>query len=451
MSAACIGAYAIDTNTDPLLNVTHPHYEWDIMYKSIPDSVKESDPNYATIAKIRRMDPNVPGVYIDVSQFNAEREIVVEIPLRIPLTQFMLFTNLKWIPNWMGKIILRITPSFRNIVIAPVIEEAMFTLNPNIVTTMNTQNNNGDNPNDDAHRLIDFGFYHLNQPMRNRFTVADNGAVTFPAAQTWRCEYQVVPKCQIRLATYQMRMDAFESLAAFYAVTPFYFPIQQVLHCDFTSPMNVDPANAHQNTELAINTNLTAATMFCDSIHILFKEHDLISRQRFVNPGLRYSFIFDGKHYPREPYHTLDDIRTVNQTFDAMNVNNSRLTSIATDMKTSMQPYINVKTYANQNTPPATDAVKWTTGDVSTFSIGIPFCDDEVFQGGMSTHNRHVQMTMQATREGPAKLRRKAFGQPVAVFISDLIFRIYSQKHAHGGKQLEILTVDVATILPNRV
>jgi hypothetical protein len=48
MSAACIGAYAIDTNTDPLVNVTHAHYEWDLMYNSIPDVVKESDPDYAT-------------------------------------------------------------------------------------------------------------------------------------------------------------------------------------------------------------------------------------------------------------------------------------------------------------------------------------------------------------------------------------------------------------------
>jgi hypothetical protein len=87
---------------------------------------------------------------------------------------------------------------------------------------------------------------------------------------------------------------------------------------------------------------------------------------------------------------------------------------------------------------------------VSSFSLAIPFCDDEVFQGGMSTHNRHVQMTMEATRFGPQKLRAKHFGQPVAVFLCDLILRIYSQKPAHGGKQLEILTVDVATLIPNR-
>jgi hypothetical protein len=313
---------------------------------------------------------------------------------------------------------------------------------PNIITTMNTQNNNQQDPNNDASRLIEFGFCQLNQPVRNRFTInPENGNVVFPPAQTWGCNFQRVERCNIRLATYQMRMDVFESLAAYYAVTPFYFPIQQVNHRDFTAPMNA---------VASINTNLTAATMFCDSVHVVFKEQDLISTQRFVNPGLRYSFIFDGKHYPREPRGTLEDNFTVNQTYDAMNVNNSRLTSIATDMKTSMQPYIKVKTYANANNPVATDAINWTTGDVSTFAVSIPMCDDEVFQGGMSTHNRHVQMTMEATRIGPAKLQRKTFGQPVAVFLCDLILRIYSQKHAHGGKQLEILTVDVATIIPQR-
>jgi hypothetical protein len=238
-----------------------------------------------------------------------------------------------------------------------------------------------------------------------------------------------------------MRMDVFESLAAYYAVQPFYFPIHQVFHCDFTAPMNATST---------INTNLTAATMFSNSVHILFKEYDLISRQRFVNSGLRYSFIFDGRHYPREPRYTLDDNFTVNQTYDAMNVNNSRLTSITTNLKTSMQPFVRVKTYGNKDNPPATDTVKWTTGDVSTFSLSIPMSDDEVFQGGMSTHNRHVQMTMNGTREGPAKLQAKNFGQPVAVFLCDLILRIYSQKPAHGGKQLDILTVDVATLLGGR-
>jgi hypothetical protein len=276
--------------------------------------------------------------------------------------------------------------------------------------------------------------------MRNRYTFAANN-YTFPAAQTWKCDFQEVRECRIRLAQYQQRMDVFESLAAYYAVQPFYFPINQVFHCDFTAPMN---------TNATINTNLTAATMFCNSVHVLFKEHDLISRHRFVNPGLRYSFIFDGKHYPREPRYTLEDNFTVNQTFDAMNVNNSRLTSITTDMKTSMQPYVKVHTYANQANPVATEVVRWTTGDVSSFSLSIPFSDDEVFQGGMSTHNRHVQMTMEATRYGPAKLQRKHFGQPVAVFLCDLILRICSQKPAHGGKQLEILTVDVATLLGNR-
>jgi hypothetical protein len=140
------------------------------------------------------MDPNVPGVYFDVSQFTAEREIIVKIPLRILLTQFMIFSNMKWLPSWMGKIILKITPSYRNLVIAPVIPDARFEIYPALVTAMNTQKKNNADPNDDASRLIDFGFFHLNEPTSTRYLFANN-VFTFPDAQTWVCNFQKVDQC----------------------------------------------------------------------------------------------------------------------------------------------------------------------------------------------------------------------------------------------------------------
>ena len=63
-SFACIGSYAIDTNTDQLLTVSHANWEALINYISTKDEVKDSDPNYATLAKIRRMDPFVPGTLL---------------------------------------------------------------------------------------------------------------------------------------------------------------------------------------------------------------------------------------------------------------------------------------------------------------------------------------------------------------------------------------------------
>ena len=58
----------------------------------------------------------------------------------------------------MGKFIIKITPSYRNIVIAPVIPEETFAIYPDIQDKMDIENAKSDeNP------IVDFGFYQLNQ------------------------------------------------------------------------------------------------------------------------------------------------------------------------------------------------------------------------------------------------------------------------------------------------
>ena len=98
-SFACIGAYTIDTNTDQLLTVSHANWESLIHYISTKDDVKESDPNYATLSKIRRMDPFVPCMYVNVGQIGDDRLIRVKIPLKIPLSHFLIFNNIKYLPE----------------------------------------------------------------------------------------------------------------------------------------------------------------------------------------------------------------------------------------------------------------------------------------------------------------------------------------------------------------
>ena len=246
-SFACIGAYTIDTNTDQLLTVSHANWESLIHYISTKDDVKESDPNYATLAKIRRMDPFVPGTYVNVGQINGEQTIRVRIPLKIPLSHFLIFHNIKYLPEWMGKFIIKITPSYRNIVVAPVIPEEIFNMHPDIRVKMDAEN-----IRDAAEILVDFGFYQLNQPMRNKFTLQQDGTCTLGAPHTFRCNFQRVTRCEIRMATYQLKMDVFNRLAMQYSQIPFIFPIYLIHHKDFTMPIN---------DNAVINTALTAALM----------------------------------------------------------------------------------------------------------------------------------------------------------------------------------------------
>ncbi|EAX66513.1 hypothetical protein TVAG_603580, partial [Trichomonas vaginalis G3] len=74
---------------------------------------------YATIEKIRRLDPNVPGVYVNLSGQTAAAVTKVKLKLRVPLSSFLIFRFLRYLPNWAGKISIELTPSKNNLVIAP--------------------------------------------------------------------------------------------------------------------------------------------------------------------------------------------------------------------------------------------------------------------------------------------------------------------------------------------
>ena len=94
-----------------------------------------------------------------------------------------------------------------------------------------------------------------------------------------------------------------------------------------------------------------------------------------------------------------------------------------------MQPYTVCYQYAN-STGTETKNYIWTTGNRSTFFIGNAYCDSEVFQGGLSTNNRHVQAQLLGNRiaSAPAKIRKKKYSQPVIIFVSDVLLEIYSHK-----------------------
>lgn len=48
-----------------------------MMYNSVSDEAKENSDLYATLHKIRTMNPNVPGVYVDLSSVNAKHDIQI--------------------------------------------------------------------------------------------------------------------------------------------------------------------------------------------------------------------------------------------------------------------------------------------------------------------------------------------------------------------------------------
>jgi hypothetical protein len=372
----------------------------------------------------------VPGEYINVSKIATNTEIEVEMDLMIPLSRILLFRNLRWIADWMGSWELELFPTHQNILVAPVIPEAVFTLYPQIQTAIDAINN-ATPTTDTANQIIDLGFHHLNQSMRNRFTIETNGNITFHAAHKFTSERnQETRDPKLRLATFYLHEHVSKAIRDEYSKTPFLFPMQEVLWSDFTQYIH---NNASFTPSAQHNFKCT------DAAYILLKEDATISTQRFVNPCIRYQLNVGGAVFPRESYNTSYDHRNTNQILDTFNINNSLTSSISEDLRTSLQRYVKYTDY--DATGKSMRKYHWTTGDQGRSFISIPFCDSGVFQGGLSIGD--VTVTLEGSRMDsrftPEKLAEIKYHNFVLVTTNDRIMIIRNHK-PDGLKQVEVVT-----------
>lgn len=170
---------------------------------------------------------------------------------------------------------------------------------------------------------VNLGFRNINQPTLNVMKAGTPYAVT---EQVFTCNGDecYADKCKIRLATYLLKMDIFNALAAKYIQVLLLFPIQTVQIKDFTNELQ----KSGNGTDIVhINTANTLALKHCDAMFFVFRNGEY-ARTCYENPFISYQFNIDGKLYPREQCNSYENARCLNNTLDALNINNSLLSSI---------------------------------------------------------------------------------------------------------------------------
>ena len=436
-SADIIDHYRFYSNTDKIQDVHNARYEWFMLYNSLSDEVKNGSDCFATIDKIRNHNPMVPGVYVDLSKITAETEILVKIPLRIPIAFFLMLFNLRYYPNWAGKLSIEIFPTYQNLVVAPVVSHEAFVEHKERIETTS----------------YDLGFRNIGEYPSNNIKMTIEKVTTGDGAdkkETEKVVYkavtqqfvgmiQVTKDIKIKLAQYMLRMEVFNALSLKYLNVGMLFPIHQVQIRDFTQDL---PLASKSDVPVRYNTAATIGLTHCDTMFIVFRRSQH-SRTCFTNPQITYRVNIGGKFYPNETYKTFDDQRHVNLLLDSLNVNNSLLTSISKDILTSAQPFYHKLVY--DNTGNGTDKKCWNGGDNSNFFIGIPFADSEDFMGGLSTTGT-VQIELSGDRQVDTAIRGAKFIAPVGIYYEDVLLKIRSQKPM-GRSQIEITTASIEQIL----
>ena len=436
-SADIIDHYRFYSNTDKIQDVHNARYEWFMLYNSLSDEVKNGSDCFATIDKIRNHNPMVPGVYVDLSKITAETEITVKIPLRIPIAFFLMLFNLRYYPNWAGKLSIEIFPTYQNLVVAPVVSHEAFVEHKERIETTSYDlgfRNIGEYPSNNIKKTIE------------KVTTGDGAdkkeeeKVVYKAVtQQFVGMIQVTKDIKIKLAQYMLRMEVFNALSLKYLNVGMLFPIHQVQIRDFTQ--NLPDAN-DSDVPVRYNTAATIGLTHCDTMFIVFRQNQN-SRNCFINPQITYRVNIGGKFYPNETYQTFDDQRHVNLLLDSLNVNNSLLTSISKDILTSAQPFYHRIVYDAEGK--GTDKKCWNGGDNSNFFIGIPFADSEDFMGGLSTTGT-VQIELSGDRQVDTAIRGAKFIAPVGIYYEDVLLKIRSQKPM-GRSQIEVTTASIEQIL----
>lgn len=437
-----IDSYRIYSNGDLVYTQNNANYESFLNYISLTDQAKENSACYATLSKVQNLKPNVPGTYIMFDGDQRQLNYDVTLKFKIPLNSFLMLSNLKWFPGFMGRLSIEILPTYKNLVWCKIDANSDKSFSSDEAVHLTKLSGNGNNILKSTYSwtyTTGIGFTQINSGFINSFTYNPNnaGGKWEYSSQTLTCNTSTLKKFHLYIASYMLKMEVYNALEYNYLQIPLLFPIQTVTNVKFTTALGTSQHFTLQNT---------ATLSHCDTVFVVFPK-DVNSRTCFTNPEITSQFNISGKYYPREQYSTINDPRFYNMELDALNINNNPLISISEDVHDSINPY-HIFLYVDQanNTIYQAYTAKYSK-DRSNFFIGVPLSTDEDFMGGISSNGSTVQVELIGDRNSVSSdINQENWTQPpVAIFLEDKLLKIYSMKPP-GKKQIDITNATLEQI-----
>jgi hypothetical protein len=336
------------------------------------------------------MDPCVCGTYLVIDSANActAKDLVCHIPLKIPIDRFLILKNVKYLLSWMGKWELRLYFDPAALVVMPIDPTSLINqpraqvLWPKLSSCVFATATRP--PTQDFTQIGDpFTGYSVS-------SISTAGALTLTTTavggETFTASRFVSNGVETNLATFQLRADVVEELKAKYLERPLTFPVNFFIINRFAGIPKLD----------ALSHVLSTTINNCDTMFMLVP-NTTNSNTCFYNPFIKKFQLDAGPYgcYPSQPMDTYNDRRFVNMTGDALNVNNSVLTSFNKDVNSSFcitAHFTTVTTNSDPGKQTTTNAFSDQTsiGDRSNFFISVPFSVDNDYQGGLSSPSSSI-------------------------------------------------------------
>ena len=392
-----------------------------ILQSLIPEHVRCRKPNqYTTYDNASTYSPNVCGTYIKINSTAGTEDnptalanattVRVTIPIKIDISQFLMFTNFKYLPGFCGTWSIKLFPSVQNMIICPV--DPRYTVPVEKYFLLSAVSGESTGQMDSfTHHFVQMGdkFKCLQKvkfgapsPTLTLTKVTAEGA-------TQGCVTNVVlnhvfsseikpAKIQVTAGNlslqnvlyhqtqFELMYDVYDALKARYIQRPLTIPVNKLDFGRFAGNMSSTQSSS----------TYTAAVSNVESIFVLPFTDDFHHTVCF-NPEFTgfYLSISGFGNYPPQPFDTAGDgeahNRFMNMTLDALNINNSAIMAPNKDLMNSLQKK-QVRYWNNAGA--CTTETRDDRHDCSNFLIGFPFSNDVDFQGGLTSNgNINIKLT----------------------------------------------------------
>ena len=398
-SIEAVERYDIMVNSTPIYTQSFTGEESFVQYQVINDLVKNTSPYiYTTYENASNMSPNVCGTYVvwkgdpdGVSNVYKK----VRIPIKIPVNNFLILRNLKYLLSWMGKWEIRLYFSTQNMVYLPIQDAVVKNVLGGNYANICDVEGLGKNDSSITHNFTQVGMtcrwfsITLNAPTNDNLAVATNGV---------QATKMTLNNVEMNTAQFQIRMDIMEMLKQKYmSEKPLTFPVSTIQIARFTGPPQTPGAGP-----VPLSIVLCQAINNCDTMFVL-PFRNTLQHTVCTNPYVQDLQLHAGEYgsYPTQPFSTystfgVQNIRFVNSVADALNVNGSELTSFSKDICNTfvVNPYIQV---AGDNGAISEQTYYGANGDFpdrTNFFIPFPFSTDSDFQGGLSSPASNINFKL---------------------------------------------------------
>ena len=396
-----------------------------ILQSLVPEHVRCRRPNqYTTYKNASSFSPDVCGTYITLNSSAGNEDdptalgatsVEVEIPIKIDISQFLLFQNFKYLPGFCGTWSIKLYPSSQNLIVCPV--DPKFTVPKNKLFMLEHLKSDSANGIDDFdHHFVQIGdkvkclkVVKFKAPTFASATTMsgteENPAWTTTTTTTYNSE---ITAAQIQVSAdritleevlyhqtqFELMYDIYDGLKARYMARPLTIPVNKLDYGRFAGIIG--------NGNNATSSTYTAAVSNVESMFIL-PFHDDLHHTVCFNPDFTnlYLSISGFGNFPQQPYNTGGNdekhVRFVNMTLDALNINNSPIMAPNKDLMNSLE-YKKTKYWTNASAGEKDKLADGNYGDnydKSNFLIGIPFSNDIDFQGGL-TSNGNINIKLSA-------------------------------------------------------